>query len=133
MSNMFLRNPVSIALLMVFLGATGLSICHAETTGQPGALKLSTTFGKAPLTVHVVGPDQLVRLGVGQPYKWVGCGMYVNWGDGPTEYVVQCSQYLEHTYKAPGVFTVTATIWHTGPDDSPKTDWEDTVKVTIRE
>ncbi len=116
------------------LAAAGFLLFSASPSRAEavGKLKLSAVSGKAPLTVRVVGPRQLVVRGAGQPQKWVGCGMYVDWGDGKTPVtVLHCSDYLVHTYNAPGRYIVKAVIFHPGPDDGPVTDWEDKVEVRI--
>ncbi len=86
------------------------------------SLQLSTYRGMTPLTVHVIGPPQLISLPIKVAQRWVGCGFDIDWGDN-TEASDDCASNLVHTYTIGGTITVKARVWHPGPDDGPITDW----------
>ncbi len=44
-------------------------------------LELSSRDGLAPFGVKLPGPAALVRLGLGQATKWVGCSPSIDWED----------------------------------------------------
>lgn len=100
-------------------------------------VKVESPSGKAPFTVRLTGPNNLLDLGQGHWQKWVGCGYEVLWGDGPNSYSPgagsgsDCSDGFKHTYHQPGTYTVKVSIWHPGPDDAPRIDWSDTATITV--
>jgi hypothetical protein len=101
--------------------------------GASEALDLSAFSGKAPLLVRVTGPANLAGLEKNHFSKWVGCGFYVDWGEGAGLEVGEhdCAKALQHTFKKPGTYKVRARTFHPAPDDSHITDWTGEATVVV--
>lgn len=133
-----MRNRFIVLSALACVVVMGYSpVVAARNTG--GALSVSGTLqiappeGRAPLEVHIVSPDALVKVRHETPTKWVGCGFNVSWGDGESTVADKCSDRLKHNFAAPGTYIVRAEIWHPGPDDAPVTDWADTTTIEVVE
>lgn len=116
-----------IVLLTVF---SSVIACSDSDHG----LKLAQSSGKAPFVVQIKGPKRLLKLSTGHRQKWIGCGYYVLWGDGPNSSSPSgsdCADGLTHTFKEPGSYTVQATIYHLGPADEQINDWSSTAVVNV--
>lgn len=120
---------VMIFLILVFVPA----LSFAKLFGEQ--LKLSAIEGKAPLTVHILGPKILTQKSSKKFSKWVGCEFNIDWGDGTSPQLnlgEECSKNLTHTYQTPGAYKLKASVIHANADDSHTTDWEDDVSVTVK-
>ena len=103
-----------------------------------GHLMVTQTSTKAPFGIRITGPNRLLEQGKKEWGKWVGCGYWVEWGDGPQSRWPQglpkdCFEGLTHSYEKPGKYTVRAVIFHPGPADETVVDWESTVEIEIKE
>ena len=92
---------------------------------------------KAPFKVQVKGPGRLLDLGERKYGKWVGCGYWIEWGDGPQSYSpqgasVNCSEGFQHFYAKAGSYTAKASIFHPGSADETIVDWTETIAVIVK-
>ena len=121
-------------LLILLMSAMACSFYFA---GVNERLKLNRLSGPNPLTIQLIGPMRLVRLGTGHFQGRTGCGYSILWGDGPNSSSPQgpvgtdCSKGLRHLYTDPGTYKITAKIYHLGPADETIEDWSDQVVITV--
>jgi hypothetical protein len=103
-----------------------------------GRLMVTQTSTKTPFGIRITGPDRLIEQGEKKWGKWVGCGYWVEWGDGarsrwPEGLPKDCTEGFTHSYENPGKYTVRAVIFHPGPADETVVDWTGTVEFEIEE
>lgn len=133
-----MRNHKVLLGALMLAAAMGFSpvVAARGTAGAisvTGTLQIAPPEGRAPLGVHIVSPDALVKVRHETQTKWVGCGFNITWGDGESTVADKCADRLKHTYATPGTYIVRAEIWHPGPDDAPITDWADTTTIEVME
>lgn len=116
----------------------------ATTTPSTSSLSVSPTSGKAPLTVSINGPTNVLTKISGCVYSigffgFSGNGLSVDWGDGTespsnieSKRGQSCSDEVRrHTYATSGTYTIKVQLWHPGPTDQPIKDWEGSATVTV--
>jgi hypothetical protein len=133
-----MRNRIILLGALMLVATMGFSPVvaarnAASAMSVSGTLQIAPPEGRAPLEVHIVSPDALVKVRHETPAKWVGCGFNVTWGDGDSTAADKCADRLKHAYATPGTYIVRAEIWHPGPDDAPVTDWADTTTIEVME
>lgn len=115
------------------------SNCGSST----GDLTVTPASGAAPLSVTISAPTVEAKMNscvfsIGF-FGHSGNGLSVNWGDGTQSPIrtdankgQSCTSAVKnHTYTAPGTYTIKVTSWHPGPTDEQVTDWEKTATVTV--
>ncbi|MDX2108455.1 MAG: PKD domain-containing protein [Candidatus Melainabacteria bacterium] len=116
MSPMIWRSiNLSIAVTLLF--------CHWQACAQPMAkskqpeLNVSPLKGKAPLTVVLSGPQELVsRMQRGRNGGF-DTSYSFTWGTGQGNLDPRIPQALSHTYYKPGTYYIGATLLKPGPSD----------------
>jgi hypothetical protein len=123
-----------------FVSATCfLMFCSSPGDALANTIKfeIEQVSGKSPFLVKIKGPSLLLSHGTRKHGKWVACGYWIEWGDGPYSYSPSgtppdCSKGFEHSYDKPGSYAVKATVFHPGHADETIVDWSETINVVVR-
>jgi hypothetical protein len=104
-------------------------------------IELNFDSGHVPLTVRIIGPQELALLGRGYPEKFDWCEYRVSWGDGAnTDFYKEykqglpqryCTSGLEHVYQKPGTFSIKVIKFHPGNANGIINDWVGRTKVIV--
>jgi len=127
--------------MLATLLIAGLALAAAPNT-EP--LLLSAAKGKAPLTVTIVSPKELVlrikscKYSVGF-HGPSGNGLSLQWEPGSHQPKFDlgkkqgdsCASLLSHTYTKAGSHKVSAKLWHPGPNDAPVTEWQGEAAIEV--
>ncbi|MEL7524595.1 MAG: hypothetical protein AAFN16_02420 [Pseudomonadota bacterium] len=119
-----------LASLLTFTVALILSIPDA---GEPthGTLELRQVSARA---YEVVGPEKFMKsISEEVPPSHNGCGISIDWGDGSHDknYIENCAELLTHAYSVPGQYSLTASIWHPGPNGPQIKVWNAKKEIVV--
>ncbi len=113
------------------LAVDNLPIKPAEAVVSPDFKKVevSTGLGKAPLTVQITGPANVIGLKTNTYEKFTNCGFSIQWGDGENfpgllKRGATCAGGFEHIYAKPGLYKIVFLITETTPSDQRQVVWQ---------
>ncbi len=123
----------------IYLGfALGLLLCcqqqvsaQRNTNSNNPTLDVSPLSGKAPLTVVLNGPSELVsRMKRGRAGGF-DTSYSFTWGTGQGNLDPNKPQILTHTYNKPGTYYIYASLLKPGPSDEMRGAFGGTATVTV--
>jgi len=143
MAARFAKAPILVALAIALLIAPNGSGKAHPTSDEP--LTFDKTEGKAPLTISMKAPKELVDTWTafqssGRGHNKWGDGFSIDWGDGTGDGDAgrrgpgsdSTAEIGRHTFARSGTYTITAGLYQFMPDDSHRFYWRGTATVTVR-